>query len=73
MDKRVVKGRNAAAVAAHFRKAATFHHKCESRGGARNTQREIMSDNIADMGSESPFWENVEAMEESSLFDSDIE
>jgi hypothetical protein len=62
-----MKQRNAFAVAAHFRKAASFHHKCEARGGAKNTQREIMSDVGDDSGDLSPFWENVEAMEGDKL------
>lgn len=56
-------GRNAFAVAAHFKRAASFAHKNTGRGGAKNTQREIMSDMDNDAGDLSPFWENVEARE----------
>jgi hypothetical protein len=68
-----MKQRNAFAVAAHFRRAATFHHKTEARGGARNTQRDIMSDEDTDTGDTSPFWENVEADEGDGADFSDCE
>jgi hypothetical protein len=54
-----IKIRNAAAVAAHFRRAATFDHKCAPRGGAKNTQREILRElsGEAEASNDSPFWE----------------
>lgn len=48
--------RNPFAVAAKFKKGGSFHHKCEPRGGTKNTQREIMSENDSDMVDLTPFW-----------------
>ena len=60
------KGRNAVAVAAHFRKASSFAHKCEARDKNVNSQREFYNEFLETRKSEnepSLFWENVEAME----------
>jgi hypothetical protein len=40
------KGRNAAAISAHFRQAGAMADRREQRGGARNIQRELLQEAI---------------------------